>query len=358
MLRERPGSPATSEQVKQKKRVLRVSRAKKESGEAETVEHTGDDVKHRDGERKEGSPRNRRRLRHHTTEKEQKEPAGHGEEDLGTKRSPESRRRVAHREQQAERKVDRGKRESTHRRGKEEVGVTKSERPRIDAAKPNIDHSTREKRRTTSHRQDETSHDDRPRQRGHTGVISHQSGTDANRAAHDARKDRKSARAAEDGHTQAESSEIKSSNTGAPARNRIGSSHGKEEHHSHIRGRKSSQNKEEGHSGTRARVGDKEENHSYIRSRKASENKEEGHSNTKSKAGDSHMHTREKKVTHGRDSEFRSRAASNEVTDKRKVFSSKGRSATVATAPADEKRKDFKQRTTSFTHNAPHSKPR
>ena len=316
-------SPATVVDQGKSRRVVRISRTKNEQDfeqvASEKAQQHEDDQAHGRRERTQGSHRIHRRMRDHPIEKEQKKPDGNLEEDLGKRRA---RRRAPHHEQQRGMRVDKEQEECLHRTEKKETNVmAKSEDDKVDAVKPTIRETARESR-STSHKLNDKSHGyTKSGNRERLGTSNSHSHSDAHKVSDGSRKNRRSVQSGEEEHSRTRRDLVNSNDSGDQVRDRKGS-HGKEERHVVIKDRKDSRSRGEGQLSTAA-----------------------------SKA-------RDRKGSHGKDTELKSRKTASEVDDKRKSFSSKGRSSTVAAASADEKRKDFKQRSNSVTHHAPHSKPR
>ena len=304
-------------------KVIRISKAKNEQDfekvDSEKAQQPEDDKTHGKRERTQGSHRMHRRVRDHLTEKEQKKPDGNAEEDSGTRRA---RRRAPQHEEQKGMRVDRDKEECLHRTEKKETNmVAKLEHDKVDVVKPTLRETTKEGR-STSHKLNDKSHGHaKSAKREHHGSSDSHSQSDAHKVSHSSRRNRRTVQSGEEEHSRTLRDPVNSIDSRDQARDRKGS-HGKEEKHVVIR--------------------DKKESHS----------RGEGHLNTAASK------TRDRKGSHGKDTELKSRKAASEVDDKRKSFSSKGRSSTVAAASADEKRRDFKQRSSSVTHHAPHGKPR
>lgn len=303
--RAKTHSPPTHDSEKHKKRVLRVSRAKKEPLEAEKKEETQteDSKKHEDEESKRESQRNRRRLRHQATKEDHKE---------------------THQENEKAKRVGKENADKKHEDGK---ATSRPEKPKVDSAKPKIDHAARARRRSAAQKHDDKSHDGAGA-KDHHAPKRHPSSTDAPKAPHSIMRDRKGSHNKEEEHAKVSFSGAKSGDGSGQSRDRKGS-HGRDDRLS--RERKGSHSKVDDHA-------------------------KEG--STSAKTADSHGPARDRKGSHSRGTESRNRKGSHGAPEKRASFTSKGRAATVAPASTDEKRRDFKQRSASTTHDATQNKPR
>ncbi|XP_065051037.1 serine/arginine repetitive matrix protein 2-like [Rhopilema esculentum] len=194
---------------KHKKRVLRISRAKKEQADHEKESQHKKEHEKVDQEGAKGhSPRRQRRVRHAEEEKQETVKVPKEEKQGG---SPKGKRRVGPHGHDAPR------------------AVGKEEKPKVDAPKPKIESSARARRQSASKK-----HEEKPRD-GHSDHVQTKAGE-----RHGTGRDRKASHGHDEAHGR--------------TRDRAGS-HGKEEKSAQGRDRKGSHGRDDAHDLARDRKG-------------------------------------------------------------------------------------------------------